>query len=164
MEFKYQVGGAIRTVRVECSGDAFRISVDGADEREVRLVSVQGTALELDFFGVRRRAHVVRDGTRRLVAFGADCYELVVEEHGAGARRAAIAVGAGDLTAPMPGQIIAVPVSAGDAVSRGQTLIVLEAMKMELRVAAPHDGTVRKVLVSVGEVVERGQPLAEVAA
>jgi biotin carboxyl carrier protein len=64
----------------------------------------------------------------------------------------------------MPGQVIAVPVAAGDAVSRGQTLIVLEAMKMELRVAAPHDGTVEKVLVSVGEVVERGQPLAEVAA
>ena len=46
-------------------------------------------------------------------------------------------------------------------VQRGQPLIVLEAMKMEIKIAAPHDGRVAKVLVKPGQVVDRGQGLIE---
>ncbi|MCB9457792.1 MAG: biotin/lipoyl-binding protein [Anaerolineaceae bacterium] len=63
----------------------------------------------------------------------------------------------------MPGQVVNVLVAVGDSVTRGQTLVVLEAMKMEIRVAAPGDGTVRRLLVAQGDVVERGQLLLEVA-
>jgi len=53
-------------------------------------------------------------------------------------------------------------VSPGDAVSAGQVLVLLEAMKMELAVHAPAGGTVSAVHVSGGELVRAGQPLAEV--
>lgn len=59
----------------------------------------------------------------------------------------------------MPGTVIAVKVTAGDAVERGQTLVVVEAMKMELEVKAAADGTVAAVLCSPGESVTKGQPL-----
>ena len=69
---------------------------------------------------------------------------------------------AGDLTASMPGQVIDVLVAEGDPVEKGQTLILLEAMKMEMRMKAPYNGTVRRVLCKIGDAVERGQLLVEV--
>lgn len=77
-------------------------------------------------------------------------------------RRRSSAGAAGDLSAQMPGQVREVLGQAGQAVTAGQTLVILEAMKMELRVTAPADGTVRRVLVSPGDVVTRGQTLVEI--
>ncbi|MBU6359729.1 MAG: hypothetical protein KGS46_06865 [Chloroflexi bacterium] len=67
----------------------------------------------------------------------------------------------GLLEAPMPGLIRQVTVVVGEAVKRGTTLVLMEAMKMELRVNAPRDGHVRKVNCSVGQVVDKGQVLVE---
>ena len=61
----------------------------------------------------------------------------------------------------MPGQIRAVAVVVGADVAEGDTLVVLEAMKMELRIRAPHAGRVTAVSCKVGDVVERGQLLVE---
>jgi biotin carboxyl carrier protein len=68
----------------------------------------------------------------------------------------------GELAAPMPGQVRAVQVAEGEAVVRGQTLVILEAMKMEIKVAAPKDGKVRSLKVKQGQTVERDQPLVEI--
>ena len=62
----------------------------------------------------------------------------------------------GGLTAPMPGRVLEVQATAGDRVTAGQTMIVLEAMKMEHRMTAPFDGTVIEVRVGTGEQVENG--------
>jgi acetyl/propionyl-CoA carboxylase alpha subunit len=69
------------------------------------------------------------------------------------------ALAAGALEAPMPGTVLRVDVAPGEPVRAGQTLVVLEAMKMELSVAAPADGTVRDVHVAAGQLVARGQAL-----
>ncbi|MFZ1791807.1 MAG: acetyl-CoA carboxylase biotin carboxyl carrier protein subunit, partial [Anaerolineae bacterium] len=68
----------------------------------------------------------------------------------------------GPVTAPMPGLVRQVNASAGDAVTRGQTLAVMEAMKMEVRITAPGDGVVKFVLCEVGAVVEKGRVLFEI--
>ncbi|MGT2784744.1 biotin/lipoyl-containing protein [Streptococcus merionis] len=63
------------------------------------------------------------------------------------------------VNAPMPGTIIAVNVTAGEAVKSGQVLCILEAMKMENEIVAPEDGTVSEVLVTKGAQVEAGAVL-----
>ncbi|HEY6790898.1 MAG TPA: biotin carboxylase N-terminal domain-containing protein [Trebonia sp.] len=72
-------------------------------------------------------------------------------------------VAAGSLVAPMPGTVVRVESAAGAAVSAGQVLVVLEAMKMEHSVRAPHDGTVAEILVSAGQAVDQGTVLAVLA-
>jgi biotin carboxyl carrier protein len=63
----------------------------------------------------------------------------------------------------MMGKVVAIEAGPGDAVRAGQPVVVLESMKMELRVGAPFDATVVAVRCAVGDMVERGATLAEVA-
>jgi biotin carboxyl carrier protein len=59
----------------------------------------------------------------------------------------------------MPGKILAVRVEPGQAVQKGEALVILEAMKMEHEVVAPHDGVVREVRAQVGQQVDTGEVL-----
>ena len=69
------------------------------------------------------------------------------------------AAGATTVSAPMPGNILKVNVSAGQAVKKGDVLMILEAMKMENEICAPADGTVASVNVNSGATVESGAVL-----
>jgi biotin carboxyl carrier protein len=68
----------------------------------------------------------------------------------------------GDVTALMPGRIVRVLVEQGQAVRRGEGLMILEAMKMENEIQAPVDGTVSELFVKVGETVESGAVLVHI--
>ena len=80
----------------------------------------------------------------------------------AAAPKAAPAGAAGGITvaAPMPGKILGIKASVGQAVKRGDVLIILEAMKMENEIVAPEDGTVASINVANGDSVEAGAVLA----
>ncbi len=65
------------------------------------------------------------------------------------------------MEAPIPGKVVAVNVAPGDQVEPGQSLVVLEAMKMENELAAENGGTVVKVHVAPGDTVGTGAPLVE---
>ena len=64
------------------------------------------------------------------------------------------------VNAPMPGKILGIKANAGQAVKKGQVLLILEAMKMENEIVAPQDGTVASINVTVGEQVEAGAVIA----
>ena len=70
------------------------------------------------------------------------------------------AAGSVEVTASVPGQICKIEANVGAAVKAGDTVLVLEAMKMEIPVVAPQDGTVASVNVAVGDAVESGDVLA----
>ena len=67
------------------------------------------------------------------------------------------------VNAPMPGAVLRVEVSQGQAVKSGQLLLVMEAMKMENEILAPRDGTVAQILVQKGTAVDTGTPLLVLA-
>ena len=72
--------------------------------------------------------------------------------------------GHGLVSAPMPGKIVEIKVKVGEAVKKGQALIVIEAMKMQNELAAAIDGVVKEIAVQAGAAVESGQKLISVEA
>lgn len=114
------------------------------------------------------------EGARNLPAWGAvvgstrwvflDGRVFTFEADRPQGRRAGSAADAGPLTAPMPATVRTVTVARGDTVRRGDVLVVLEAMKMELPVRAAADGVVSAVHCREGEMVQSGQELIEVTA
>ena len=87
---------------------------------------------------------------------------LAAARVGRGGRRARRHEEVGNLTSPMPGQVLKVLAAVGDKVDKGATLMIIEAMKMEHAIRAPHAGTVTGVHFSEGDMVTPGAALAEV--
>ncbi len=106
-------------------------------------------------------AYVSSDNAKRWVTVNSQTFVLT-KSSGPRRRGHGHHHAAGELTAPMPGQVRAVNVSEGDTVTKGQTLLLLEAMKMEIRIQAPQDGVVKKLFVQQGQTVEREQVLVTV--
>ncbi len=75
---------------------------------------------------------------------------------------AAPVAGEGVVTSPMPGKILKILVKEGEEVKTGQTLLTLEAMKMENEIPSPKNGTIKKILIKEGDTVDTGQPLIEI--
>jgi biotin carboxyl carrier protein len=106
-----------------------------------------------------RVAWVAASGDVRWVFLDGKAYEIEVEMEG---RRRRSTAGPGSLSAPMPATVVRVEVSPGSLVHRGDTLIILEAMKMELPIRASSDGTVKSVSCKPGDLVQPGTALIEI--
>lgn len=105
-------------------------------------------------------AYISSDGAKRWVTINGRTFVLTKSS---GARRKSAGQDhASGLAAPMPGQVRSVNVREGEAVAKGQTLMILEAMKMEIRIQSPKDGVVSSISVKVGQTVEREQILINV--
>lgn len=159
MEFRYQFNDEIFTVRVEKSGADYTVAV-GNRTWIVNAALTPNGELVMTLNGARRTAFVAADGPRRWVAFDSQPVVLTVPQTAQKAKRERIG-GHESLEAQMPGMIRKVLAGVGERVERGQALVLMEAMKMEIRVSAPHAGTLEKILVSEGQAVERGQALVE---
>lgn len=106
----------------------------------------------------RRVFHCVRDGTTIHLFWEGVAYRIEVRKEGA---RPAHRRDQDGLEATMPGKVIAVKASPGQAVKKGDEVIVVEAMKMENALRAPRDGTIKTVAVKVGDMVGPGSVLVE---
>lgn len=138
-------------------------AVIGDQTVEVELLRASEGRLELLLDGKRLTAYVSTGQTKRWVTIDGRTVVLTKPMTGERKRGTGSHHTAGELTAPMPGQVRAVNVSEGDSVTKGQTLLLLEAMKMEIRIQSPKDGVIKKLLVQQGQTVEREQTLIEIA-
>jgi 3-methylcrotonyl-CoA carboxylase alpha subunit len=145
------VGGETLELRVERDGDVHvvgdhRIEVVGVHEHEVELLVdgrwylvpfvVEGSAVSFSWEGELWTADVTDKGARARARH---------RDH--------------STSAPMPGVVTKILVMAGDVVTKGRPLLVLEAMKMEHQITAPSDGTVSAIHCSEGELVQPGVEL-----
>ncbi len=166
MEFEYFVDGTLRKITVEKLESGLTVKESGAAAAEVEIRGISDHELLIVVGNAAHRVILARDGDRLFVRL--DGREIVLTEPGeSGGRSAGGEAGAsGDgrkIIAPMPGKVIKVCVAAGDPVRKNQTLVIVEAMKMENEIKAAADGTVAKVLVAAGELVDAEKTLVEIA-
>lgn len=109
------------------------------------------------------RAYLAASAGRALVHIGGDTFEVeVLDPVSAHLHRGEIAGGL-DVHAPMPGSVVAVCVRAGDMVKEGDTVLVIESMKLEVALRASGAGVVRTIAYAVGETFEKDAVLAQLA-
>ncbi len=142
-------------------GATLDIAVDGR-KIVVEVVAVEGASIVFRADGKLVRAAVAALGERRVVHRKGEFPSSFARDDGAKKSRQRGAAGGG-LEATMHSQVIAVHTSVGVSVKRGEVLVTLEAMKMEMRVAAPFDGVVKAISCAVGDVVEQGRVLVQLA-
>jgi acetyl/propionyl-CoA carboxylase alpha subunit len=151
--------------------------IDILDEHHV---IVNGIAHEMDFEPVGNQpvyslildgqsyeAHIYPDNGDWQVLLHGTLYPVEVEDDRERRLRSAMSRGKAQfgeyqLKAPMPGLVVSIPVIEGQAVEKGDVLLILESMKMQNELKAPHKGTVTHIRVSLSERVEQKQTLLSV--
>ncbi|HUF74919.1 MAG TPA: DUF2118 domain-containing protein [Longimicrobiales bacterium] len=164
----YHVTIGDRVFRVELGPDGAHIdgtpvggvSLEHADGSPVRGLIVEGRSYRLVPDRIER-------GRWRLALRGSTVSADVVDERTKAIREmagsGAVAAGPAPIVAPMPGMVVTVEVAEGDRVEAGQSVAIVEAMKMENELRASAAGVVRRVHVRQGDAVEKDQVLVDLA-
>jgi len=161
VHLRLQDATGLREVDVAIRRGRVRVSIDGGTAIEVAGCWREGGATAV-IAGVERRIRFVQDGSAIELGWGDDSVALTLLDAYAPARGEAASEGR--LSAPIPGRVVQMLVGQGDAVTRGQVVAILEAMKTELRIVAPADGIVAHVGCAVGDSVEEGTEIVTLEA
>jgi 3-methylcrotonyl-CoA carboxylase alpha subunit len=155
--FRFRDGDRERELTLHFAGERYRCDIEG---REVAVQARQNANgdLEIELEGRRFAASILRTGSELWVALPEKIWRLIYLDPVAPAHRAEGT--AGKIVAPMPGKVSAILVAPETPVKRGQVLMQIEAMKMELAITAPEDGVVAAINFVVGALVEEGAELA----
>lgn len=138
----------MKEYRYKINGNLYKVTVGDIEENQVQ-VEVNGTPykVELEKKATPKIKPVMRTASTTPAA------------PPPAVSRPAAPSSKGSIKSPLPGVILDVKVKEGDAVKRGQTLMILEAMKMENEIMAPCDGTIKQVVAAKGASVNSGDPL-----
>jgi len=159
MKRTYLDGDRRRDVNVRPTGSGgYEVTVDG-NAVTVDIVPLGDGCFRLETKEGARIACVTIEGRRRFVTLEGKDY---IFEQASAARRTHAESHSGELRMPMPGLVVRVETQDGAAVTRGQALVVVEAMKMEQTLRAPHDGQVTRLAAEPGKLFDAGALLLEV--
>ncbi|MFC7332910.1 acetyl/propionyl/methylcrotonyl-CoA carboxylase subunit alpha [Rhodocista pekingensis] len=153
--------GGEELVEIVPGGDGMSVSL-GDSVHAVRVLGMADGVASVVLDGIRRAIPATRDGQCLLLDLDGATFAF---EEAPLTKTAGRGAGAGGdrVTAPMPGTVVEVAVEPGQAVAKGQKLLVLEAMKMQLELKAPADGTVEEVRARPGEQVAARSLLVKLA-
>lgn len=135
----------------------------GDDTLPASLTPLGGTAYRLQLDGRAMDLHIARDGDDLFVQIGGRSFAVRLVEPLVELAQARAGGAANVATAPMPGMVVNVLVRPGQTVNKGQTMIVIESMKLETAISAWRDGTIEQVHVAPGQSFDRAAPLVTLA-
>jgi 3-methylcrotonyl-CoA carboxylase alpha subunit len=142
-------------------GPLSAVSVDARAPLAVSDLSFSGGLVAVCIEKVRLQARYLRDDTHLHLWCAGNHWEVLLEDPRL--KEFSSTAAQGGLTTPLPGVVAAVVAKVGQAVRAGETLMVIEAMKMEHSISAPHDGTVKVIHFATGDRVPEGSQLLELA-
>lgn len=144
-------------VEIEKQGDRFFTQLNG-QTYYFKILERTPDTYHLEIDGCLRQLTWVENNQQKWIAYQGQTYHL---ENPAGSDRSKHREieGFNEVRAPMPALVRAVSVEPGDSVQKGQTLLLLEAMKMEIRITSPQPGRVENIAVQEGQTVNRDEVL-----
>lgn len=162
MTYEITIHGTTRTVEIEAlSSGRYRVRWEG-EEHEVDLSRPTPEAFQMLIDGQSWEAGCVPTESGYLVDVVGVVSEVEVVDPRRKALRLSGASSSGSVATSMPGRIVRLMVTVGDRVTKGQPVIVVEAMKMENELKSPIEGTVAEVMVNPGQPVEAGTRLLRI--
>jgi biotin carboxyl carrier protein len=164
MIYEVSIGEQNYRVELERIESGWKCRLNGR-ELPVDVVSGEDGVLSLLLAGKSYEVKQESAGTETRILVGQERFDVSVRDPRSFRSRrhaGADAQGVKKITAPMPGKVVRLLASEGSTVEAGQSVIVIEAMKMQNELKAPKSGVVKKINVSEGAAVEAGQSLAEV--
>jgi 3-methylcrotonyl-CoA carboxylase alpha subunit len=161
VKYRFEHNGQVYDVSVTRSGDSFQAAING-EVIAFEQLDAQPGQISLRFVSGSFTVYYAEDGAQRWVSLNGCTYRLDPPSSRRSRGHAGETSGGEHVRAPMPAQVRAVQVQEGDRVEKGQVLVLLEAMKMEIRVKSPGNGRLSKLLVKAGQAVEKEQLLAEI--
>jgi biotin carboxyl carrier protein len=164
MKVEVRIRGFVRRMEIERMG-ANQFGVGGDDGAQSDALEVASNTYSIIIRGHAFEAVVIPAAEGVLVRCRGREFMASISDPRAWRRRHAAVFGAGgqqQVMAPMPGKVIRILVSEGDAVEADQGLMVVEAMKMQNEIRASRSGTVERIFVREGQAVADGEPLAAI--
>jgi len=164
MEYRLNVDENMISFKVQKKGDHGVTLSHGNRFLEVDYTIISGHHLHLLVNGLPVNAYLARDGNTKTVIIRGIPYSIgdgdTPDTRTRGKKRSQAIPQ--EITPPMPAVVVRIQVSPGDRVKQGESVIVVESMKMETTLTAPSDGRVRAVNVAVGDKVMPGQILVDI--
>ena len=164
MEYKLKINEETFPLEVENDGDEKLTAATGEKAFDVSYMAINDHQLHLNVNGQAVNAYVSDQKDGKIIAIRGKIYfvqdaDLLEQTK---TRKKDNGATPTEVTPPMPAVVIAVSVTEGDAVEKGQAVVIVSAMKMETTLFAPFDGTVKKINVAEGDKVMPGDILVDI--
>lgn len=158
MPFSVMLDGEPRSVEIIARKPSLIVEIDGR-RRTVEMVEDEDGYRAISFGGLPHEFESVSDGETAWVrSVSGRTYQLSVEDPIAAAQD--LGAAADEIRAPMPGSVVEVRAAVGDAVRRGDVVLVIESMKLQTNLAAPRDGVISELLVGQGDTFGKDAAVA----
>ncbi|MGE0487383.1 MAG: biotin/lipoyl-containing protein [Gammaproteobacteria bacterium] len=159
--FRFMLDEAAHAVGIRSRRPDLALDVDGVTHVVRETPERDSDAVLIELGGRSYRVWRVREGNRVHIHLGGRSFSVGYEDAITQARLEA--GGDAEVRADMPGVVVAVHRAAGEPVSAGDTLLVIESMKMQINIVAPRDGVVEVVHVEVSQTFDKGSVLVALA-
>jgi biotin carboxyl carrier protein len=163
MEQEFKIQDKTYKLKIESKGNSYQIDLNGK-QYNVNAEAISSNTISLLLDGRALTAHLAEKDDKVYVSINGEnfCVERPEEKSKKNFIGEHTHIGEKNfVSTPMPGKIVKISVKAGDEVRKNQTLVIVEAMKMENEIKSPTPAKVKKINFKEGDLVDTGQPIVE---